>query len=138
MPLAEETLKKHGLKITGFRVDILSLFTSANHALSLSDIELAIGDHDRITLYRTLKSFEDKGIIHKVLDSNGSSKFAACEGACTQYHHHDEHIHFHCQTCNHTYCLDYVHVPRIKLPNGYVFNSAQMTVQGLCQKCSKV
>jgi Fur family ferric uptake transcriptional regulator len=136
MQTVEETLKKHSLKVTSFRLDVLELFSSAKFALSLNDIESIIGDHDRITLYRTLKSFEDKGIIHKIVDSNGNQKFAMCEGECSEHNHDDEHVHFHCIQCSHTFCLDHVHIPNIKLPNGYVFKNAQMTVDGLCVNCA--
>lgn len=136
MNTSEETLKKHSLKVTGFRVDVLGLFSDAKYALALNDIESGLQEFDRITLYRTLKSFEDKGIIHKIVDGSGNQKYAMCEGECSEHHHDDEHVHFHCDNCDHTFCLDHVHIPEIKLPGGYVFKNAQMTVKGLCKNCA--
>ncbi|MEY3321815.1 MAG: hypothetical protein RLZZ417_1398, partial [Bacteroidota bacterium] len=57
-------LKKHDLRLTQVRKEVLSVFLIKEQALSQSDIENDLGKTDRITLYRTLRSFEDNGLIH--------------------------------------------------------------------------
>lgn len=76
MTTAESILKKHLLRVTQFRLDVISIFITAGRALASHDIEEKLHDADRITLYRTLKSFEDKGIIHKAIDGTLTQKFA--------------------------------------------------------------
>lgn len=75
---------------------------------------------DRVTIYRTLQTFVDKGIIHIIPTSDNSIRYALCKDECTEGHHHDHHIHFVCNKCNNTCCLDDVATPDIKLPKGYI------------------
>lgn len=136
MLAAEEILKKHKLRITQFRLDVIDIFMRSGHALSSADVEQNLKDADRITLYRTLKSFEDKGIIHKAIDGTQTQKFAICEAQCDEHHHHDEHVHFHCMKCQNTFCLDHVFVPKVSLPEGFTMKQTDMIVSGVCEKCA--
>jgi len=136
MSTSEKILKKHNLRITQFRMDVINVFNKAGHALSSNDIEGKLKDADRITLYRTLKSFEEKGIIHKAVDGTITQKYAICESNCDEHHHHDQHVHFHCAQCENTFCIDNVFVPDILLPQGFKVASTNMVVNGTCEKCS--
>jgi Fur family transcriptional regulator, ferric uptake regulator len=130
-------LKDYSLRSTDCRSAILEVFIKRNFALSHSDIEEKMSENfDRVTVYRTLKTFLDKGIIHKVLDDGGSTKYALCKNSCTTGHHNHEHIHFKCTECGLTKCLDDIEVPAIKLPSGYKLKEANLLVQGVCKKCN--
>lgn len=131
----ESILKKHDLRVTQFRIDVLNLFYGSKKALSANEIEQQMLESDRITLYRTLKSFEEKGVIHKAIDGTNIQKFALCESECTEHHHQDEHVHFHCIACSNTFCLEGVSVPTLTLPDGYVVNQANLIVNGICKQC---
>ncbi len=91
---------------------------------------------DRVTLYRTLRTFEDKGILHRVADDGENIRFALCRDTCTEHYHADNHVHFTCQSCKHTFCLDHVTIPEVKLPGQYTVSSMQFIVSGLCPNCS--
>ncbi len=133
----ENILSTHNLRKTTCREDVLNLFLKRNIALSSSDIELEIGvDFDRVTLYRTVKTFLDKGILHKVLDDSGSSKYALCHASCIHQEHHHQHVHFKCIVCGNTTCLDHVQIPLLKLPVGYLLKEADILVQGVCSSCN--
>ena len=130
-----QLLNQADLRITQVRKDVLTCFLENNHALSSTDIEESMGTAlDRITLYRTLKSFEEKGLIHSIVDPNNALKYAMCEATCTEHHHHDEHIHFHCTSCGNTFCIEET-IPPVHLPNGYRISNASMIVNGLCSNC---
>ena len=137
MSQGEKVLKKHNLRITQFRVDVINVFNDARKALSSSEIETKLHDADRITLYRTLKSFEEKGIIHKAIDGTITQKFALCDAECDEHQHHDEHVHFHCEMCESTFCIEHVYVPGIDLPVGFKVKSKNLIVHGICQNCGK-
>jgi len=134
--MSETLLKDFNLRSTPNRQEILHLFLQKNYALSHGDIEKEIDNSlDRVTVYRTLKTFLDKGLIHKVLDDEGSLKYALCKEACTTVEHHHDHVHFKCTKCAQTYCLN-VEVPTVKLPKGYKAGAVNLLIQGICEKCS--
>ena len=99
--MQEELLKTHKLRTTSSRAAILGIFFNQQHALSYSDIEKEVSaSYDRVTVYRTLKSFLDKGVIHKVLDDSGTLKYALCNDHCSTVEHHHDHVHFKCTKCS--------------------------------------
>lgn len=131
-----EILKSGNLSVTASRKKILSMFLQADGALSHGDIEQEADEKmDRITIYRTLQAFVQKGIIHVIPTTDNSIRYALCKEDCSEGHHHDEHVHFVCNQCNTTYCLDHVDIPHIKLPNGFTEAQTEMIVNGLCSKC---
>jgi len=133
-----QLLKDHHLRSTSGRAAILSLFLQNDRALSYSDIERKIAaSYDRVTVYRTLKTFLDSGVIHKVLDDGGALKYALCDIVCTEHNHHHEHVHFKCTVCGQTNCLEQVGIPTIQLPDGYSASELNLLIQGVCDKCQK-
>lgn len=133
---SDQLLKDFRLRTTPNRQAILHLFLQKDYALSHGDIESGIDDSlDRVTVYRTLKTFLDKGLIHKVLDDQGSLKYALCNEPCNTRGHHHDHVHFKCTQCGQTNCLA-VEVPSIKLPKGYKMKEVNLLIQGICENCS--
>ena len=129
-------LKAHGLSVTDGRKEILGLFLSRKGALAHADIEKKLGDRfDRVTIYRTLQAFVDKGLIHSIPTKDNTIRYALCKDDCASGHHHDHHIHFVCKQCDNTYCLDEVATPSVKLPRGYTINQVDMVVSGVCRSC---
>lgn len=136
MAAVDEILKKNQLSVTEGRKTILELFLNSNGALAHADIERQTGEKfDRVTVYRTLQSFMEKGIIHNIPTSDNSIRYALCKDDCSQGHHHDNHVHFICNNCEKTICLDSITVPDVKLPEGFVPLEAQMVVTGICGDC---
>ena len=130
-----QLLKDHSLRLTQSRADIVGVFLKKNVAVSHGDIESTVdGQYDRVTIYRTLKSFLESGLIHKVLDDGGVTRYALCDTACADGHHHHDHIHFKCVNCDETICLD-VHIPAVKLPEGFTPQESNFLVTGTCSKC---
>jgi Fur family transcriptional regulator, ferric uptake regulator len=132
----DELLKQNQLSVTGSRKRILELFLTNTGALAHSDIEKKTGEKfDRVTVYRTLQTFLEKGIIHSIPTVDNSVLYALCKENCTEGHHHDNHVHFVCTNCGNTTCLDEVRVPSIQLPKGFIPEEVQMVVKGLCKEC---
>ncbi|WP_394993309.1 Fur family transcriptional regulator [Emticicia sp.] len=134
---SKDTLKEYELRHTGCRSDILQSFQNFNFALSHGDLEERFGERfDRVTIYRTLKTFVEKGIIHKVLDDEGGTKYALCKNSeCSHDNHHHEHVHFKCLQCGNTTCIESVYIPVFNLPEGYKRTEVNMLVQGTCPNC---
>jgi Fur family transcriptional regulator, ferric uptake regulator len=135
--ISNQLLKDFRLRTTQTRQEILHLFLRRDYALSHGDIEKEIDNSlDRVTVYRTLKTFLDKGLIHKVLDDEGSLKYALCNEACSVAGHHHNHVHFKCTKCGQTNCLTNVEIPAVKLPKGYKPKEINLLIQGVCEACS--
>ena len=133
----DELLRRNQLSVTGSRRKILELFLQQDGALSHSDIEKKAGEKfDRVTVYRTLQAFVEKGLIHSIPTSDNSIRYALCKDDCTAGQHRDDHVHFICNSCGNAMCLDEVVVPGIKLPRGYVVQQVEMLVSGICKSCS--
>jgi Fur family ferric uptake transcriptional regulator len=134
---ARSILKQHGLSVTGVRSRILEVFLRKGEGLSHGDIEGHAGDQlDRVTVYRTLQSFLEKGIIHVIPSSDNSVRYALCRDECGEGHHHDDHVHFICGVCGKATCLNEVGVPGIHLPKGYRAGQVSMVVKGTCPYCA--
>jgi Fur family ferric uptake transcriptional regulator len=130
-------LKKNQLSITDSRRKILELFQQSNGAMAHADIEKISGENfDRVTIYRTLQTFVEKGIIHTIPTTDNSILYALCKDDCKAGEHHDNHVHFICDHCGKTYCLDHVEVPAIHLPNGFTPKQTDLVVSGKCKFCS--
>lgn len=131
-------LKRNQLSVTESRKKILELFLQSKGALAHADIERKTGEKfDRVTVYRTLQVFLEKGIIHTIPSADNAVRYALCKDDCTEGHHHDDHVHFICARCATVTCLDEVHIPPLKLPAGFLVHDCQMVVNGICRDCAK-
>ena len=132
-----EILRRKNLSVTDSRRKILKLFLSTPDAMAHGDIEKKAGEKfDRVTIYRTLQTFVEKGIVHTIPTADNSVLYALCKD-CKEGHHHDDHVHFVCSQCDRTICLDDVISPNIVLPEGYVADSVQVVIHGTCKDCNK-
>jgi Fur family transcriptional regulator, ferric uptake regulator len=128
-------LESQKLRVTDCRMEIIRLFLDKQVALAHADLEESLNNKfDRVTIYRTLKTFLDKDLIHKVLDDSGATKYALCSHEDHQDHSH-EHVHFKCEICGETTCLESISLPSIKLPVGFIKKEMNLLVQGICEKC---
>jgi len=133
----KEILKRSQLSVTASREKILHLFLEEAGALAHGDIEKKAGEKfDRVTVYRTLQIFVEKGIIHTIPTADNSIRYALCKDNCAEGHHHDHHIHFVCSNCKNTYCLDDIVTPEVKLPKGYSSSHIEVVVEGICKSCN--
>jgi Fur family ferric uptake transcriptional regulator len=75
-------------------------------------------------------------MIHTIPTVDNSVRYALCKDACSEGHHHDDHVHFMCDECGKTYCLDQVLAPHVVLPNGFTSTRTDVVVSGKCNKCA--
>lgn len=130
----EQLLKQNQLSVTEPRMAVLKEFFISGKALTHSELEKAAG-YDRVTIYRTLQTFVEKGIVHQIPSTDNTVHYALCKESCEQGHHHDNHVHFVCERCSDTICLDDVTVPKVQLPEGFQPLQSAMIVKGICGKC---
>lgn len=136
MEKIDQVLEGNGVRPTAMRILIYRYMAQKDVALALTDIEKAFAKAERTTLYRTIKTFEEKGIVHQIEDGTGVPKYALCEPGCNCELDQDLHLHFHCSNCDETVCLTEHKIPHINLPLGYIAENANLVVTGICEKCS--
>ena len=131
-----QVLVQHQLRQTPVRRAVLQVLGDSPYALSGSEIEQKLGaDTDRITLYRTLKSFEENGLIHRVIDASDIIRYASCSIECSAHAHFDNHVHFKCTACQHVYCLNQVAIPSVTLPDKFEAQTRDYLLAGVCREC---
>ena len=137
MEETEKQLKRFGVRPTAMRILVHRFMVSQNSAVSLSVVEGNFEKSDRTTLYRTLKTFEEKCIVHQIDDGTGIPKYALCDHDEGFIKHSDLHLHFHCTKCNKTTCLTEHRIPQINLPDKFIPEDVNMLVKGICEHCNQ-
>lgn len=132
----DNLLNNRNIKPTAMRELVLKVFTEQTTAISLAELEHKFHKADKVTLFRTLKTFEENKLIHSIDDGTGSVKYALCTESC-QCNPDDLHVHFFCTSCHHTFCLNDIPIPSINLPVHFNLESISMVVKGICSNCKK-
>lgn len=130
----DDQLMHRHMKPTAMRELVLHALMEQKVAVSLADLEKMFEKVDRVTLYRTLKTFEENKLIHSIDDGSGSVKYALCDESC-DCDPQDLHLHFYCIKCHNTFCLKDIHIPTIQLPHGFEISTINMVVKGICVNC---
>jgi len=136
METVEAILQRHQLKNTKIRHAVLGLLMQSEGGLSHQDLSRSLEvDFDRVTLFRTLHAFEENGILHKIIDLNGTARYAYTEPSGQEHSH--SHAHFMCEICGQVVCLDETFLlNEVKVPAGFEKKSIDVQVKGTCAKCN--
>ena len=129
-------LQSHKLRITDCRLDVIGYFFKEKKSLFQIDLERQLPQYDRVTLYRTLQSFQASGVIHRIPNETGVTSYGLCHDTCSPKRHEHNHIHFKCNKCDTIECLDDETVPSISLPHGYQVETVNLIADGVCASCS--
>ncbi len=132
----DKKFQSRNIKPTAMRELVLKVLTEQKTAISLPELEEKFERAEKSTLYRTLKTFEDKKLIHSIDDGSGAIRYAVCQDTC-ECNPNDLHVHFYCNSCKQTFCLNEIAVPEINLPVGFSLESVNMVVKGICTNCNK-
>jgi len=135
-----QILEDHNIRPTANRIVVARQLTQLERPISLAELEATIGTIDKSNILRTLNIFKDNHLVHVIEGGEGFTLYEIC-----QSHHHciddddddDAHIHFFCENCHQTICLNEKHIPKIELPEGYTIHSANFMLKGICPKCMK-
>ena len=127
-------LKDKKLSETPFRKEVLTIFMNYKNAIPMAVIEKDLKDYNRITLYRTIKIFLEKGLIHEISMSGEASSYALCQDACSSKLHQHQHVHFKCRRCNTVRCVEIAEFPHVVLPN-YQVEQLEIQATGICSLC---
>ncbi len=128
-------LKTRNLKITSTRTDVLMQLMNYKNAMPFSLLQKQLKDTDRITLYRTIKTLIEKGLIHKAIFNQEETYYAVCGNTCTHNTHTHNHIHFKCKKCDKVSC-EYLDKEVEFSIKGLKIDEVSINVSGFCPKCS--
>jgi len=130
----EDLLQKHGIRPTANRLLILRELDKAVSPLSMSDIEQALQSVDKSIIFRTLTLFREHHLLHSIEIGCEGTGYELCRHSLDE-HDSDLHVHFHCEKCGRTFCLEECIIPEVELPDGFDAHSKNYVVKGLCPKC---
>jgi Fur family ferric uptake transcriptional regulator len=132
---ARQMLKAANLYRTSGRVAILKVLLRANKPLNQRQIaRRSASEHlDKVTIYRTLESLSEVGLVHKAFIQERAWHFELAHN-CTKSQCHP---HFTCTCCGSTHCLMGISLPMAKSPHGgFIIHRQQVRLEGLCPACA--
>ncbi|MBQ9357001.1 MAG: transcriptional repressor [Prevotella sp.] len=132
-----QLLEEHGIKATANRIVVVREIALARNPLTLSELEMRILSIDKSGIFRALTLFREHHLVHAVDDGEGGAlRYELCHSHSNS-EDDDLHVHFFCEQCQRTICLDGVSVPDVALPPGFSAISASHIVKGICPDCKK-
>lgn len=136
----EQMLKEVGLKVTPMRVTLLELFVGSKIPLTAKDILVSLKQKkvpvDTVTLYRTLNSFEETGLIKSIHLGKDALSYEIVDSG---HHHH----HIICTKCDALEDIDMCVFDTVEaslLKKSKLFKlitKHSFELFGICNNCSK-
>ncbi|MCH8557300.1 MAG: transcriptional repressor [Balneolia bacterium] len=137
----KEILHNHNLKATRIRLRVMELLTGSDVAMSHAQISELLDDEtiDKVTLYRTLNSFVEKGLAHKVATEDRNWLYAIYDDHAHNHKNSSHnHAHFICDDCEKIYCFPIdeklLSINRQNL-HGFEIKQQEIRLHGRCPVC---
>lgn len=148
---AEQLLRQAQVRVTDARLNVLDMLLETHNALSHLELQDALPDLDRVTLYRALDCLTDAGLAHKITGDDRVFRYST--GNDQQTRHavpgvQHQHAHFKCSLCAKMFCLDDAQnisslqeqlrdTLQTTLARGFKNHNIELTIKGWCADCSK-
>lgn len=144
--LAQEKLRQAAVRVTNARIKVLAALLAAKRAFSHQDVQDALTDMDRVTLYRALDCLTEAGLAHKIAGDDRVFRYSAGAdhaGAATPHQGEHQHGHFKCTRCAKVFCLDRLDdtgglhsALQQTLGEGFQSHDIEFTIKGWCADCA--
>jgi Fur family transcriptional regulator, peroxide stress response regulator len=126
-------LSKNGIKPSLHRMKILDYMLRMKNHPTVDTIYKDISDDiptlSKTTVYNTLKTFQESGVVQAITIEDNEVKYDATV---------DKHAHFKCGRCGQLYDLSMdTKVLHLKSVNGHLINESQLYFKGICKSCQK-
>lgn len=128
-------LEEAGLYRTETRVAVLMVLSKAARPLRQDQIAERLADkaRNKVTIYRTLESLANAGLVHRAFMQERAWHFELAHH-CTARQCHP---HFTCSNCGTIHCLKGFSMPLApKSYKGFVIQHQQVRLEGLCPACA--
>ena len=130
-----EILMEHGIRPTANRITLVKSLGEADRPLTMNELEDQIETIDKSNIFRALTLFKEQHLVHVIADGGDAVRYELCHSH-EEEHDNDVHVHFYCERCQQTFCLNEISIPQVKLPDGYRMTTINYLVKGICPKCS--
>lgn len=132
----ERLLSNRDVKPTSNRILVARELKKASRPVSLADLETSLDfSVDKASIFRVLELFADKDVVHVIEDGSRSIKYELCHNS-THHSISDQHVHFYCEKCKETYCMENIHIPEVNIPDGFKPHTINYVIKGICPSCS--
>jgi Fur family ferric uptake transcriptional regulator len=134
-------LGKNQIKTTKVRLIVLNVLINSDSALSHHEISEALSNEeiDKVTLYRTLKLFESKKLVHKVATKDRNWQYAICLHNNNVITINRSHAHFICDACDKIFCMPETKteltISNISYLDNFMITGKELRLHGLCPEC---
>ena len=132
----ERLLEQHGIKLTANRILIAKIMSSLDYPVSMRELETMLLTMDKSSIFRTLSHFKSHHLVHQLEDGNDIVRYELCH-SLNKETDEDIHVHFYCEHCHRTFCLNEISVPQVNLPVGYRQTAVNYMIKGICPDCSQ-
>lgn len=143
----ERLLRAAAVRVTPARLRVLGALLQAERAYTHQDVQDALSDMDRVTLYRALDCLTEAGLAHKIAGDDRLFRYSAgAEHAVPQagaVAPHHQHGHFKCTRCGKVFCLDSSGEAALlrsalqeTLGRGFQSHDIEFTIKGWCADCA--
>lgn len=133
--MPSDPLRAAGLRRTPARLAVLDEVRTLARPATHAELQArpALAELDDITLYRTLATLSEAGLVHRVQGLDGAWRYClqpegqpGCPG---------NHAHFYCTDCGGLTCLVDQPMPRVEVPSGAEVHGRHLLVHGRCGRC---
>jgi Fur family transcriptional regulator, peroxide stress response regulator len=126
-------LSKNGVKPSLHRMKVLEYLMRMKNHPTVDTIYKNISDDiptlSKTTVYNTLKTFQESGIVQAITIEDNEVKYDATI---------DKHAHFKCSRCGELFDLPIdTKVLHIKSVGGHLIKESQLYFKGICKSCQK-
>lgn len=130
-------LRGNGIHITKSRVTVFKMLCRHKDTLSVSYINKYFsGSVNRVCVYRALKVFLQKGLLTKVPNAAGETKYILSINEKTGANNSKIQVaYFVCTSCERMTVLDETVFCPFKLPENLKVKHCHVLIEGVCTKC---
>ena len=126
--------ERHGVKPTANRIVIARTLAAAGRPMSMTELETELETIDKSNVFRTLQAFREAHLVHVLDDTGYGVRYELC------HRHHDNedddlHVHFYCESCHRTFCLEDTPIPLVCIPEGFDVQTVNYLIKGICPDC---
>lgn len=132
----EQLLEQHQIRPTTNRILIVRALLSEQGPMSLSELENKILTIDKSNIFRALTTFRQHHLVHVIEGGSDGVRYEICQAEHADVDD-DQHLHFFCERCHRTYCLDHLPVPEAQLPDGFRLTATSFILRGICPNCRR-